>query len=117
VAHDRSFASSGAPRALWRQRLVANRRAVWRAVNGVIEREGVAAELPQVRTPTLVLVGEEDVATVPAKSERIRDLITGATLVRIPGAGHSSSVEQPAAVTAAIAAFLARVDGAGSDQR
>jgi pimeloyl-ACP methyl ester carboxylesterase len=64
-----------------------------------------------------VLVGEEDVATVPAKSERIRDLITGATLVRIPGAGHSSSVEQPAAVTAAIAAFLARVDGAGSDQR
>jgi pimeloyl-ACP methyl ester carboxylesterase len=104
-------------RALWRLRLVANRRAVWRAVNGVIEREGVAAELPQVRTPTLVLVGEEDVATVPAMSERIRDLITGATLVRIPGAGHSSSVEQPAAVTAAIAAFLARVDGAGSDQR
>jgi pimeloyl-ACP methyl ester carboxylesterase len=104
-------------RALWRQRLAGNRRAIWRAVNGVIERAGVAAELSQVRTPTLVLVGEEDVATVPAKSERIRDLIAGATLVRIPGAGHSSSVEQPAAVTAAIAAFLARVDGAGSDQR
>jgi pimeloyl-ACP methyl ester carboxylesterase len=99
-------------RALWRLRLVANRRAVWRAVNGVIEREGVAAELPQVRTPTLVLVGEEDVATVPAKSERIRDLITGATLVRIPGAGHSSSVQQPAAVTAALGTFLRQVDDA-----
>ena len=99
-------------RALWRQRLVGNRRAIWRAVNGVIERAGVADELAQVRTPTLVLVGEEDVATVPAKSERIRDLITGATLVRIPGAGHSSSVEQPAAVTAALETFLRQVDDA-----
>ena len=98
-------------RALWRQRLVGNRRAIWRAVNGVIERAGVADELAQVRTPTLVLVGEEDVATVPAKSERIRDLIAGSALVRIPGAGHSSSVEQPAAVTAALDAFLQRVDG------
>lgn len=102
----------GEERALWRQRLVGNRRAIWRAVNGVIERAGVADELAQVRTPTLVLVGEEDVATVPAKSERIRDLIAGSALVRIPGAGHSSSVEQPAAVTAALDAFLQRVDGA-----
>ncbi len=101
----------GEERALWRQRLVGNRRAIWRAVNGVIERAGVADELAQVRTPTLVLVGEEDVATVPAKSERIRDLIAGSALVRIPGAGHSSSVEQPAAVTAALDAFLQRVDG------
>jgi 3-oxoadipate enol-lactonase len=52
------------------------------------------------------------VATVPAKSERIRDLITGATLVRIPGAGHSSSVQQPAAVTAALGTFLRQVDDA-----
>jgi len=99
-------------RALWRQRLVGNRRAIWRAVNGVIERAGVADELAQVRTLTLVLVGEEDVATVLAKSERIRDLIAGSALVRIPGAGHASSVEQPAAVTAALDAFLQQVDGA-----
>jgi pimeloyl-ACP methyl ester carboxylesterase len=99
-------------RALWRERLVGNRRAIWRAVNGVIERAGVAEELAQVRTPTLVLVGEEDVATVPAKSERIRDLIAGATLVRIPQAGHSASVEQPAAVTAALETFLHQVDDA-----
>jgi pimeloyl-ACP methyl ester carboxylesterase len=77
----------------------------------VIERAGVVDELARITCPTLVLVGEEDVATVPAKSERIRDLIAGATLVRIPEAGHSSSVEQPAAVTAALAAFLQQVDG------
>jgi len=99
-------------RAHWRAQLTGNRRSIYRAVNGVVERAGVAEELGNVRCPTLVVVGEEDVATVPAKSERIRALIAGAELVRIPGAGHSSSVEQPEAVTAAIAAFLARVDGA-----
>jgi pimeloyl-ACP methyl ester carboxylesterase len=98
-------------RTLWRTRLVGNARGIYRAVNGVIERAGVVDELARITCPTLVLVGEEDVATVPAKSERIRDLIAGATLVRIPEAGHSSSVEQPAAVTAALAAFLQQVDG------
>lgn len=98
-------------RTLWRTRLVGNARGIYRAVNGVIERAGVADELARITCPTLVLVGEEDVATIPAKSERIRDLIAGATLVRIPEAGHSSSVEQPAAVTAALAAFLQQVDG------
>jgi len=99
-------------RAHWRAQLAGNRRSIYRAVNGVVERAGVAGELGHVRCPTLVVVGEEDVATVPAKSERIAQLIAGAELVRIPGAGHSSSVEQPEAVTAALAGFLARVDGA-----
>jgi pimeloyl-ACP methyl ester carboxylesterase len=96
-------------RAHWRDQLAGNRRSIYRAVNGVVEREAVAHELANVRCPTLVVVGEEDVATVPAKAERIRDLIAGAELVRIPGAGHSSSVEQPEAVTVAMARFLERV--------
>ncbi|MFN9215897.1 MAG: alpha/beta fold hydrolase [Gemmatimonadota bacterium] len=100
-----------AERDRWRAHLAGNRRGIFRAVTGVVERAGVAHELANVRCPTLVLVGDEDVATVPAKAERIRDLIAGATLVRVPAAGHSSSVEQPAAVTAALEAFLASVEG------
>lgn len=100
-------------RAAWKARVSANRRGIWRAVNGVIERRGVQDELPRVRIPALVLVGEEDVATVPAKAERIAAAIPGARLVRIPRAGHSSPVEEPAAVTAALEEFLASVDGAG----
>ncbi len=96
-------------RAHWRDQLAGNRRSIYRAVNGVVEREAVAHELANVRCPTLVLVGEEDVATVPAKAERIRDLIPGAELVRIPGAGHSSTVEQPEAVTAVVTRFLGQV--------
>jgi pimeloyl-ACP methyl ester carboxylesterase len=59
--------------------------------------------------PTLVIVGDEDVATPPPKAERIARAIAGARLVRIPHAGHSSPVEEPAAVTSAIATFLAGV--------
>lgn len=93
-------------RELWRARLAGNRRDIWRAVNGVIERRGVYEELGRISMPTLVLVGEEDVATVPAKAERIHQAIVGSRLVRIPRAGHSSTVEEPEAVTAAIRGFL-----------
>jgi 3-oxoadipate enol-lactonase len=86
--------------------IMSRRRDIWRAVNGVIDRAGIYDELSRITTPTLVVVGEEDAATVPAKSERLRDAIAGSKLVRIPRAGHSSSVEEPAAVTAAIESFL-----------
>ena len=85
------------------------RRDVWRAVNGVIDRAGVRDELARITAPTLVVVGDEDVATPPAKAERIVAGIAGAKLVTIAGAGHSSPVEQPAAVTSALATFLRTV--------
>ena len=86
--------------------IMARRRDVWRAVNGVIDRAPIDGELGRITAPTLVLSGDEDVATVPEKSERIAAGIRGAKLVRIPRAGHSSTVEEPAAVTAAIESFL-----------
>ncbi len=94
-----------------RAELVGLRRDVWRAVNGVLERDGVYEEIVQIRLPTLVIVGEEDRATVPAKAERIAARIPGAKLVRIPRAGHTSSVEQPEAVSDSIERFLAGVQG------
>jgi len=86
--------------------ILTRRRDAWRATNGVIDRAGVADELGRIRAPTLVVVGDEDVATVPAKAKRIVERIAGAQLVTIPRAGHSSTVEEPAAVTAAIESFL-----------
>jgi len=87
--------------------IMSSRRDVWRAVNGVVDRAGVEGELSRIRTPTLVIVGEEDVATPRAKAERVVAGIAGARLVSIPRAGHSSTVEEPAAVNAALVAFLA----------
>ncbi len=97
-------------RDVWRERLSRNRRDIWRAVNGVIEREAIMPELGHITAPTLIMVGDEDVATVPLKSERIHAAIRGSKLVRIPHAGHSSSIEQPVHVTAAIEAWVGRVE-------
>jgi len=94
-------------RAEWRRELVGNRRDIWRAVNGVIRRRGVYEELGRVKVPTLVLVGEEDKATVPAKAERIHGAIAGSKLVRMPRGGHTSTVEEPELVNAALEDFLA----------
>ena len=90
----------------WKTMVASNQRSIWRAVNGVIERTAIYPELGRIICPTLVIVGDEDVATVPAKSERIVAAIKGARLVRIPRAGHSSSLEAPAAVNQALAEFL-----------
>ncbi|RZI84764.1 MAG: alpha/beta hydrolase, partial [Microbacterium sp.] len=57
--------------------------------------------------PTLVIVGEDDVATPVAKAEAIVAGIAGARLEVVPKAGHSSTIEQPEAVTALIESFLA----------
>jgi pimeloyl-ACP methyl ester carboxylesterase len=112
VLFGRSFLADPAragEREVWKDRVAKNRRDIWRAVNGVLERDGVEAELARIHLPTLVVVGEEDVATVPAKAERIAAGIRGARLVRIPRAGHSSPVEEPAAVTGLLQEFLASV--------
>ncbi|WP_127111839.1 alpha/beta fold hydrolase [Shimia sediminis] len=91
----------------WKKLLVGNHKiGITRAVLGVTHREPVFEELGGIDLPTLVVVGDEDVATVPAKSERIHGAIRGSELVVIPKAGHSSTVEQPDAVNAVLERFL-----------
>ena len=97
-----------AERERWRRHLLGlDRVGTARAAHGVIDREGVYEQLGRITVPTLILVGDEDVATVPAKAERMQQAIAGSKRVVIPGAGHSSSIEQPELVTAAMREFLA----------
>lgn len=94
-------------RKFWVSQLKKNRpQGITKAVNGVIERHGVADEICQIVCPTLILVGSQDTATVPAKSERIHALIKDSRLVIIEGGGHTASVEEPDAYNREIAAFL-----------
>jgi pimeloyl-ACP methyl ester carboxylesterase len=96
----------------WRKRMVANHRiGITRAVTGVITRAGVTDQLSQIKTPTLIIVGDQDVATIPAKSELMHAHIFNSKLIVIPGAGHTSTVEEPVAVTAAMTEFLASLAG------
>ncbi len=91
----------------WKERLVSNHRiGITRALAGVITRESVADQIDQITVPTLIIVGDQDVATVPAKAEKMHAGIPNSKLVIIPGAGHTSTVEEPEAVTAAMLDFL-----------
>ena len=83
-----------------------NKKGTSRAAHGVIDRQGVYEQLDRINSPTLIIVGDEDVATIPLKSERMHAAIHGSILEVIPRAGHSSSIEEPAAVNAAIRKFL-----------
>ncbi len=108
IMFGRTFLADPA-RAAERARYIAiltGRKDIWKAVNGVIDRAAMTSELARIQAPTLIAVGDEDVATVPAKSERLLAAIAGSRLVRIPRAGHSSSVEEPRAVTEALTSFL-----------
>ncbi len=94
----------------WKRELIANRRiGTSRAVRGVIEREGVYDRLGEIDTPTLIIIGDQDTATIPVKSERMHAGIAGSKLVYIEGAGHSSTIEEPAQVNAALEQFLAEI--------
>ncbi|MBF6338589.1 alpha/beta fold hydrolase [Nocardia abscessus] len=89
-----------------------DRVAVRKAVLGVADRVSVEHEITAVTIPTLVVVGADDTATPPARSERIAELIPAARLHTVADCGHSSSLEQPATITALLQEFLAAVDGA-----
>jgi 3-oxoadipate enol-lactonase len=107
----RSFLADPAARpvvAEWRQRLVrADRAGIHRAVTAVADRAPVTAELRAITAPTLVVVGDEDTATPPARSERIAAGITGARLELLDHCGHTSTLERPGPVTALLTDYLA----------
>ena len=83
-----------------------NRIAMFKFGQGIFARTSVYDKLDKVRTPTLVIVGAEDVPQPPAKAERIAKKIPGAKLNVIPEAGHLCTIEEPLAVTSAIEDFL-----------
>jgi 3-oxoadipate enol-lactonase len=88
-----------------------DRDGIRRAVLGVATRKGVVDEVSAIKAPTLVAVGEYDSPTPPKRARRIAELVPGARLELIKNSGHSSTIEQPEAVTQLIASFLAEVDG------
>ncbi len=88
--------------------MAANPRGIAAAARGMAERPDVTSALGQIACPTLVIVGQSDVISPPAEMRGMAAAIPGATLVEIPNAGHMSPLENPAAVNAAIADFLAR---------
>ena len=74
------------------------------------ERPDSTSLLPTISLPTLVIAGEEDLASPPEEVESMANQIPGSTFVRIPQAGHLSNMENPGAFNAAILTFLTSME-------
>ena len=98
----------------WKKELTSNKKSITGPVEGVIYRKGVEEELAKISCPTLVVVGDEDVATTPQKAAFIHQGIAGSKLETISGAGHSSCIEKPEEVNRLLKDWLESLSTANS---
>jgi 3-oxoadipate enol-lactonase len=97
-----------------RPEVVAGREAAFRGIDPAVFAAAcralaglnLDAELPKVRNPTLIVVGEEDEATPPVLGRALADRLADARLSLLPGLGHCPHIQDPDAFVAAIAPFL-----------
>lgn len=80
--------------------------AVHAALDAMRTRPDSSATLSTLTVPTLIICGDEDALTPVKESEAMRAAIPGAELAIIPGAGHVSNVEHPAAFNAVLFGFI-----------
>jgi 3-oxoadipate enol-lactonase len=76
------------------------------ALMGMAEREDQTELLPQISSPTLILVGSEDAITPVADSEKMHGAIAGSRLVVLENAGHVSNLERTDMFNTALLSFL-----------
>lgn len=91
----------------WTAKLRSRPKHTAHALMGVMNRpEFSAQELAAIRCPTLIITGEDDTPQPPGNSEKLQAAIRNSRLVRIPGCGHSSSLEAPQEVIAAMSELV-----------
>ncbi|KLU63169.1 putative non-heme bromoperoxidase BpoC [Peptococcaceae bacterium CEB3] len=74
----------------------------------------VEKDLGQIRVPTLVLTGSEDIVIPPQNSVLLAERISGARLFTFPGAGHLFFIEQAEEFNRQVLSFW-RESGCGSE--
>jgi 3-oxoadipate enol-lactonase len=76
------------------------------ALFGLAARADSTDRLRGIHVPVLFVVGEEDVVTPPAESEKMLRQVPAGRLVALPRAGHLSNLEEPSAFNASLGEFL-----------
>ncbi|MBL8749158.1 MAG: alpha/beta fold hydrolase [Planctomycetes bacterium] len=74
-------------------------------LRGMRERPDRTPMLASITVPTLVVVGSEDALTPPDEAKRVAGAIPGARCVVVPGCGHLTPMENPAAFAREVSAF------------
>lgn len=79
-----------------------------RSQTAIIARPDSRPILVEIKQPTLVLVGRQDIATPLARSQEMAADISHSQLVVLETCGHMSPLEKPAEVTAALRRWLSQ---------
>jgi pimeloyl-ACP methyl ester carboxylesterase len=79
---------------------------VYQELHCWLEREDFTGRLQEIDVPTLVLHGEEDASIEPEHGRELAEGIPDARFETVPEAGHTPTLENPAAVTTELRAFL-----------
>jgi pimeloyl-ACP methyl ester carboxylesterase len=77
-----------------------------RQQTAIMGRPDSRPDLPGIKSPTLILVGDEDQLTPHTLAQEMADAIPGARLEVLVNCGHVSTLEQPDPVTRALVEFL-----------
>lgn len=83
------------------------------AQRAMADRPDSGPVLARFAGPTLVLAGADDAISPPAEQRHMAAVIPGAELRLVPGVGHLSAVEDPAAVAAELRTWLGDPRGGG----
>ena len=77
----------------------------------LIHRPDASPLLAKIRCPTLCLCGQEDLWSPPRRHEEICNQVARSSLTVVPYCGHMSTMERPAAVSAALRDWLVSAAG------
>jgi 3-oxoadipate enol-lactonase len=86
------------------------------ALRGRAKRIDYVPTLANIKVPTLIVVGREDVYTPVAIAEQLHKSITGSALAIIEEAGHMPNLERPTEFNHALEQFFATVRGHGGKE-
>jgi pimeloyl-ACP methyl ester carboxylesterase len=79
--------------------------------HALIHRPDATALLARIRCPALCLCGQEDLWSPPRRHEEMCSQMARSSLTVVPYCGHMSTMEQPAAVSAALRDWLVAAGG------
>jgi pimeloyl-ACP methyl ester carboxylesterase len=79
------------------------------ALRALRDRPDATPWLAEIKVPTLVVVGSDDVVTPPSLADALAAGIPGAERATVSGAGHLASMEKPGPFNAALRLFLSKL--------
>ena len=91
----------------WKQEFAAvHIPSILHGLAALVKRDSLVERLPEITKPTLVIAGEEDRSLPVNLSEEIHNGLPNSQLVKIPQAGHLSTLENPDAVNESVLKFI-----------